>query len=131
MTEGEIQLVLQEVFPNARPAQIRAAAIRLSPPPLLQTPSWSWDFQQGRLAAAAGYVDLSPFETLIFDTVARAAPRYAPMETILRTVYGGNPRPHGNTVQALMWRIRRKVAPLGVEIETITGRGRGGYRVRT
>lgn len=79
----------------------------------------------GIVRAGQGVASLSPMEMEIFARLAEVRPRMLTKDALFDWLYqldeDGGPDP--TILRIYMSKIRRKIRPLGLEIETIWGRG--------
>lgn len=70
-------------------------------------------------------------ETDVLTALARAFPRIVSKERIMDALYGDQPEePYMKIVDVFICKLRKKLAPIGVEIDTARGIGYG-LRVKT
>ncbi|RMG93614.1 MAG: winged helix family transcriptional regulator [Deltaproteobacteria bacterium] len=86
--------------------------------------AFSFDPDHGRLGVRGGAeVDLTVREVELLVYLDRHHPRPVPEDELLRNVWGYAPRVRSRAVHAAVVRLRRKLAPLGIEIVRHRGRG--------
>jgi DNA-binding response OmpR family regulator len=69
---------------------------------------------------------LTPSEFSVFDLLVRAYPAVATKEQLYDDLYGARPEcdwPEVKLLDVMVFKLRRKLDPIGLEIRTVWGRG--------
>lgn len=86
-----------------------------------------------KAGAAAVGVKLSNNENTILDLLMNDVNRWYTMEEISRDVYfwhpDGGPETAYASIRVSISKLRKKIKPYGITIESKTGRGNSGYRL--
>lgn len=85
-------------------------------------------FASNTVSRAGQSAHFTPHEAAIFGAILKRAPEYVSSEKIIAAMYGAHDGPENerNVVAVLASRMRRKLAPLGLVIES---RYSKGYRL--
>jgi DNA-binding response OmpR family regulator len=78
--------------------------------------------EDGRLSYRGQTTWLSPTVRLLFQALANRFGSAVPLETLIRQVWPDDP-PTSSSIRVHILRLRRRIAPLGLEIRNIQGKG--------
>jgi DNA-binding response OmpR family regulator len=82
--------------------------------------------ERGMAVAGGKFALLTGSETDVLTILARAFPRIVTKQAIMDGLYGDqNEEPDIKIVDVFICKLRKKIAPLGVEIDTAWGNGYG------
>ena len=68
-------------------------------------------------------VNVSGKEMIILEALAARFPNVVTTDQFLDALYSGMDEPKAKIIDVFVCRVRKKVAPLGVDIQTVWGRG--------
>lgn len=88
------------------------------------------DAEGGFVCVGRHVVRLPESEFYVFLALWRVRPRMLSTEALMDALYGLKPddEPEEPIMKIFVHKVRRKLAPLGIEIETVWGRG---YRLKS
>ncbi len=78
--------------------------------------------EDGRLSYRGQSTWLSPTVRLLFQALAERFGRAVPLETLVHQVWPSEP-PTSSSIRVHILRLRRRIAPLGLEIRNVQGKG--------
>jgi two-component system OmpR family response regulator len=102
-------------------AQLRRGASSVSP--LLQHGSLSFDTVGRRVSHDGKPIELSARELAVLELLLLRAGRVVSKENIVNHLYGWGDEVGLNAIEVYVYRIRKKLEPLGCEIRTVRGMG--------
>jgi two-component system OmpR family response regulator len=102
-------------------AQLRRGAAAVSP--LLHHGSLTFDTVGRRVSHAGKPIELSARELAVLELLLLRAGRVVSKENIVNHLYGWGDEVGLNAIEVYVYRIRKKLEPLGCEIRTVRGMG--------
>jgi len=78
--------------------------------------------EDGQLSFRGQSTWLSPTVRVLFQALADRFGSTVPLETLVSEVWPSDP-PSSNSVRVHILRLRRRIAPLGLEIHNVPGKG--------
>jgi two-component system, OmpR family, response regulator len=78
--------------------------------------------EDGRLSYRGQSTWLSPTVRLLFQALAERFGSAVPLETLIHQVWPSDP-PTSSSIRVHILRLRRRIAPLGLEIRNVQGKG--------
>jgi two-component system, OmpR family, response regulator len=102
-------------------AQLRRGSAAVSP--VLQLGKLAFDTVGRRVSYEDQPIELSARELAVLEVLMLRAGRVVSKETIVSHLYGWGDEVGLNAIEVYVYRIRRKLEPLGCEIRTVRGMG--------
>jgi two-component system OmpR family response regulator len=102
-------------------AQLRRGSAAVSP--VLQLGKLAFDTVGRRVSFEGQPIELSARELAVLEVLMLRAGRVVSKETIVSHLYGWGDEVGLNAIEVYVYRIRRKLEPLGCEIRTVRGMG--------
>lgn len=79
--------------------------------------------ERGMVVAGGAFTEVTGKEMLLIEALVHAFPKGLSREQIMDKLYGGMDEPEIKIIDVFVFKVRKKISPLGVRIDTLWGNG--------